>query len=97
MHIPVAGLTFPPPFPPTPAFTNSEPGATSLRHPTMELAFSVSSLAVSLKVKVVVGDVVEANGDDEADSLLSVNSRKISHSTPLGRPCKRSNTDSSVE
>ena len=84
------------------ALAYSEPGPASFLLPTMALAFSVKSLAMSSKVRDVdvvalvltVGVVVL---DETMDMRFMVNSLNICHSIMSGRPCKRSKTASSFE
>jgi hypothetical protein len=69
------------------AFEYSELGTANFRLPIIALAFSVINLAVSSKVNVEGGEVVDVREVvTDMVNLLSVNLLKISHSTPSGRP-----------
>ena len=71
----------------TAMFAYSDPGPASFLLPMMVFAFSVNSLATSLKVRGA-GEVVEAGVvAREVDMRFSMNSLKICHSTLSGRPC----------
>ena len=83
----------------TTILANSDPGPANFHLPMMAFAFSVNSLAMSSKVRGVEGVVVlvAVVDEEEMDILFIMNSLKICHSTPSGRPCNRLKMASSFE